>query len=167
MNPGGSIKDRTALTIIQAAINTGELGSDRTLLDATSGHTGITYALLGAALGIPIQRVGPGRASPERLQALAASGAELILSDPYDGSDGAIRLARSRWQAHPDRYFYADQYTTAVCRMVELLATLRRRGRAHGSAPLPIGHGSTFPARCCNPVNVQPHATTTGQEVGT
>lgn len=110
MNPGGSIKDRTALAIIDAAMEAGELDTGRTLLDATSGNTGIAYALLGAALGIPVQLVVPGSASRERLQTLAAYGAEIVQSDPYDGSDGAIRLVRDRWQSDPDLYFYADQY---------------------------------------------------------
>jgi cysteine synthase B len=111
MNPGGSIKDRTALAIIQTAGASGELGSSQVLLDATSGNTGIAYAFLGAALGIPVQLVVPASASRERLQTLVAYGAKLTLSDPYDGSDGAIRLVRERWRNNPDRYFYADQYS--------------------------------------------------------
>lgn len=110
VNPGGSIKDRAALAIIESALAAGELGQGQVLLDATSGNTGIAYALLGAALDIPVQLVVPGSASRERLQTLAAYGAEVILSDPYDGSDGAIRQVRERWGSAPDRYFYADQY---------------------------------------------------------
>lgn len=107
-NPGGSIKDRTALSIMRHAIDTGRLGQRQILLDSTSGNTGIAYAMLGAALGVPVRLVVPGSASAERKRTLAAYGAELIYSDPYDGSDGAIRLVRT--MADDDRYFFADQY---------------------------------------------------------
>lgn len=110
VNPGGSIKDRTALAIIRAALPDGRLGADRVLLDATSGNTGITYAMLGAALGIPIELVVPGSASEERKRIIAVFGARIVFSDPYDGSDGAIRLVREMEATAPDRYFYADQY---------------------------------------------------------
>src|SRR5215213_613159 len=110
VNPGGSIKDRTALSIIQAALATGELSPGRTLIDATSGNTGIAYAMLGAALGIPVTLVVPESASAERKRTLAAYGANVVYSDPYEGSDGAIRLVREMVADHPDRYFYADQY---------------------------------------------------------
>ena len=110
MNPGGSIKDRTALSIIQQAMETGRLGAEQTLIDSTSGNTGIAYAMLGAALGIPVRLVVPGSASEERKRALAAYGAELIYSDPYEGSDGAIRLVREMVAAGGDELFYADQY---------------------------------------------------------
>ncbi len=107
-NPGGSIKDRTALSIMRQAIDTGRLGRGQTLLDSTSGNTGIAYAMLGAALGVPVRLIVPGSASAERKRTLAAYGAELIFSDPYEGSDGAIRLVRT--MADDDRYFFADQY---------------------------------------------------------
>ncbi len=111
-NPGGSIKDRTALSIIRAALAAGELkpGGGRTLLDATSGNTGIAYAMLGAALDVPVELVVPGSASDERKRILAAYGASVVYSDPYDGSNGAIRLARERAAQAPDRFYYADQY---------------------------------------------------------
>ena len=109
-NPGGSIKDRTALAIMRAALAAGELGNGRVLLDATSGNTGIAYAMLGAALGVPVELVVPGGASDERKRVLVAYGAEVTYSDPYDGSDGAIRLARRLAAEAPDRYYYADQY---------------------------------------------------------
>jgi len=109
-NPGGSVKDRTALAIIRDGLNRGELSDRRGLLDATSGNTGIAYAMLGAALRLPIHLVVPGSASEERKRLLTAYGAEVTYSDPYDGSDGAIRLARHRQDEHPDRYWYADQY---------------------------------------------------------
>jgi cysteine synthase B len=110
VNPGGSIKDRTALSIIRSALATGDVGHGQTLIDATSGNTGIAYAMLGAALGIPVTLVVPGSASEERKRTLAAYGAEVVFSDPYEGSDGAIRLVREMVAASPERYFYADQY---------------------------------------------------------
>lgn len=110
VNPGGSIKDRTALSIIQSAIAAGDLAPDRTLIDATSGNTGIAYAMLGAALGIPVTLVVPASASDERKRTLAAYGANVVYSDPYEGSDGAIRLVRDMVANDADRYYYADQY---------------------------------------------------------
>src|SRR5215207_5902624 len=109
-NPGGSIKDRPALEIVRTAFQRGELGRGQTLLDATSGNTGIAYAMLGAALEIPVELVVPGSASDERKRILAAYGATVVYSDPYDGSNGAIRAARERAANFPARYFYADQY---------------------------------------------------------
>jgi S-sulfo-L-cysteine synthase (O-acetyl-L-serine-dependent) len=110
-NPGGSVKDRPALNIVRTALANGELGRGQTLLDATSGNTGIAYAMLGAAIGFPVELVVPGSASDERRRILAAYGARVIYSDPYDGSNGAIRLARERAANAPGRYFYADQYS--------------------------------------------------------
>lgn len=109
-NPGGSVKDRPALWIIRDALLRGRLGTGQTLLDATSGNTGIAYAMLGAALGIPVELILPGNASEERKQILAAYGATVVLSDPYEGSNGAILAARERAATAPDRYYYADQY---------------------------------------------------------
>src|ERR687898_310555 len=111
INPGGSIKDRTALSIIRSALAAGDLGSGRTLVDATSGNTGIAYAMLGAALEIPVTLVVPESASDERKRTLAAYGANVVYSDPYEGSDGAIRLVREMVVGDSDRFFYADQYT--------------------------------------------------------
>jgi cysteine synthase B len=110
VNPGGSIKDRTALSIIRAALAAGDLTPGRTLIDATSGNTGIAYAMLGAALDIPVTLVVPESASDERKHTLAAYGAHVVYSDPYEGSDGAIRLVRDMVADGADRYFYADQY---------------------------------------------------------
>jgi S-sulfo-L-cysteine synthase (O-acetyl-L-serine-dependent) len=110
VNPGGSIKDRTALSIIQSALAGGDLAAGRTLIDATSGNTGIAYAMLGAALEIPVTLVVPESASDERKRTLAAYGANVVYSDPYEGSDGAIRLVREMVANDADRYFYADQY---------------------------------------------------------
>lgn len=110
VNPGGSIKDRTALSIIRAALAAGHLGHGQTLIDATSGNTGIAYAMLGAALGIPVTLVVPGSASEERKRTLAAYGANVVFSDPYEGSDGAIRLVRQMVADSPAQFYYADQY---------------------------------------------------------
>jgi cysteine synthase B len=110
VNPGGSIKDRTALSIIRAALATGDLAAGRTLIDATSGNTGIAYAMLGAALEIPVTLVVPESASDERKRTLVAYGANVVYSDPYEGSDGAIRLVRELVASGSDQYFYADQY---------------------------------------------------------
>ncbi len=109
-NPGGSIKDRAALGIVRAAMAAGHLGPSQILLDATSGNTGIAYAMLGAALGFPVELVLSGSATEERKRTLAAYGAIVTLSDPYDGSNGAIRMARERAGNAAARYFYADQY---------------------------------------------------------
>ncbi len=108
-NPGGSIKDRAALGIIRAAEQRGLLRPGMTLLDATSGNTGIAYAMLGAARGYRVRLAVPENVSPERLAVLHAYGAELILTDPLDGSDGAIRVAW-RIAAEDPTVFYADQY---------------------------------------------------------
>jgi cysteine synthase B len=108
-NPGGSVKDRAALSIVQEALRTGELGS-KTLIDATSGNTGISFAMLGATFGFPVELVMPADASPERVQTLKAYGAKLVLSDPAGRTDGAREVARQMVTAEPDRYFYADQY---------------------------------------------------------
>ncbi|PWH18992.1 MAG: cysteine synthase [Anaerolineae bacterium] len=109
-NPGGSIKDRPALNILRTALSQGKLHQGKRLLDSTSGNMGIAYATFGAALGIGVTLVVPANASPERIAILKALGAELILSDPSEGSDGAIRVARQMAAQQPERYFYANQY---------------------------------------------------------
>lgn len=109
-NPGGSVKDRPALNIIRTALEIGDLGDGRRLLDSTSGNMGISYATFGAALGIPITLAVPASASPERLSILRALGAEVVLTDPTEGSDGAILMARQMAAEKPDRYWYANQY---------------------------------------------------------
>lgn len=109
-NPGGSVKDRPALAIVRSALESGQLGEGQVLIDSTSGNTGIAYAMLGAAIGFPVELVVPGSASIERKQILAAYGATVVESDPYAGSDGAIRHVRELVAADPDRYFFADQY---------------------------------------------------------
>ena len=109
-NPGGSVKDRPALNIIRTAIVNGDLHSGKRLLDSTSGNMGISYATFGAALGIPVTLTMPENASLERVSILRALGAELILTDPLEGSDGAILAARKMAAENPDLYFYANQY---------------------------------------------------------
>ncbi|MGB9205322.1 MAG: cysteine synthase family protein [Terriglobales bacterium] len=110
-NPGGSIKDRTAASIVAAARRAGKLGSGKILLDSTSGNTGIAYAMLGAALGFPVTLCVPENVSPERKRILQAYGANIIYTDPAEGSDGALKIARQYAERHPDLYFYADQYS--------------------------------------------------------
>ncbi len=109
-NPGGSIKDRPALNILRAGLAEGKLDGGRRLLDSTSGNMGISYATFGAAMGIPVTLCVPSNASPERFAMLRALGAELILTDPSAGSDGAIREAHKLAAQYPDRYWYANQY---------------------------------------------------------
>ena len=111
-NPGGSVKDRAATAIVKAAQAGGRLlpGSGEHLLDATSGNTGIAYAMLGAALGFPVTLCMPTNVSPERKRIVLAYGANVVWTDPGDGSDGAIRAARELAANEPERYFYADQY---------------------------------------------------------
>jgi cysteine synthase B len=122
-NPGGSIKDRPAMNILRTAIANGQLGPGTRLLDSTSGNMGIAYATFGAALGIPVTLVVPSNASPERLAILRALGAELILSDPLEGTDGAIRVARQMVADEPERYFYANQYDNPANWQAHYLST--------------------------------------------
>jgi cysteine synthase B len=109
-NPSGSVKDRAAREIILAAERSGDLTPDKILLDATSGNMGIAYATLCAARGYKVALTLPANASRERIVTLKALGADLILTDPLDGTDGAQHKARSIYAADPDRYYYADQY---------------------------------------------------------
>jgi S-sulfo-L-cysteine synthase (O-acetyl-L-serine-dependent) len=109
-NPGGSVKDRAASAIVADARERGLLTPGKHLLDATSGNTGIAYAMLGAAMDFPVTLCVPGNVSPERKRILAAYGANVIWTDPADGSDGAIRKARELAAAKPAKYYYADQY---------------------------------------------------------
>src|SRR6202451_2070618 len=109
-NPGGSVKDRAALNMILDGERSGKLTHDKILLDATSGNTGIAYAMIGALKGYKIKLCLPANASHERKQSLKAYGAEMVFSDPAESSDGAIRLCREIYEADPERYFYPDQY---------------------------------------------------------
>jgi len=109
-NPGGSVKDRPALRMIQEGLRTGALRPGKIILDSTSGNTGIALAMLGAAFGYPVELVIPGNASVERKRIIEAYGARVIESDPLEGSDGAIRLCREILHRDPERYFKPDQY---------------------------------------------------------
>jgi S-sulfo-L-cysteine synthase (O-acetyl-L-serine-dependent) len=109
-NPGGSVKDRAGLNMILDGERSGRLHPDRIILDATSGNTGIAYAMIGAARGYRVKLCLPLNASIERKRILKAYGAEMVFSDPAESSDGAIRLCRQIYEADPDLYFYPDQY---------------------------------------------------------
>jgi S-sulfo-L-cysteine synthase (O-acetyl-L-serine-dependent) len=111
LNPGGSVKDRAAANIVAQARAAGQLTSGKILLDSTSGNTGIAYAMIGAAEGFPVTLVMPENVSVERKRILHAFGANIIYTDPAEGSDGAIRAARELAAKHPELYFYADQYS--------------------------------------------------------
>lgn len=110
-NPGGSVKDRAASNIVLEAQKSEQLRPGKSLLDSTSGNTGIAYAMLGAAEGFPVTLCMPENVSRERKQILHGYGANILYTDPADGSDGSIRLARELAAKHPDQYFYADQYS--------------------------------------------------------
>jgi cysteine synthase B len=109
-NPGGSVKDRPALRMIREGLRAGALHAGKTIIDSTSGNTGIALAMIGAALGYPVELVMPSNVSVERKKVVAAYGAKIIYSDPLEGSDGAIRLCRQVVAADPARYFKPDQY---------------------------------------------------------
>src|SRR6266699_3079458 len=113
-NPGGSVKDRPAMNMILDGERTGKLDRQRTLLDSTSGNTGIAYAMIGAARGYRVKLCLPSNASLERKRILKAYGAEIVFTDPGEGSDGAIRKCREIYAADPERYFYPDQYNNAA-----------------------------------------------------
>jgi cysteine synthase B len=110
LNPGGSVKDRPALAMILDGERSGRLAAGRTILDATSGNTGIAYAMIGAARGYSVRLCLPANANEERRRILRIYGADLVLTDPAEGTDGAIRAAREIYAAEPERYFYPDQY---------------------------------------------------------
>jgi cysteine synthase B len=110
-NPGGSVKDRAALWMIEDGERSGALTHDRTIIDSTSGNTGIAYAMVGAAKGYRVKLVMPSNVSAERKALVVAYGAEIVYSDAGEGSDGAIRLVRELVAAEPDVYFYPDQYS--------------------------------------------------------
>ena len=114
MNPGGSVKDRPALNMILEGEASGKLDHSRTILDATSGNTGIAYAMIAAARGYQVKLCLPANASPERKRILKAYGAEIVFTDPAEGSDGAIRKVREIYHAAPEKYFYPDQYNNSA-----------------------------------------------------
>src|SRR5712691_10018537 len=113
-NPGGSVKDRPARAMLLDGIARGLLKPGKTILEATSGNTGIADAMLGRALGYSTMLCVPAKASVERKTILEAFGAELVLTDPLEGTDGAIRKARAMAAAEPEKYFYPDQYSNAA-----------------------------------------------------
>jgi S-sulfo-L-cysteine synthase (O-acetyl-L-serine-dependent) len=110
MNPGGSVKDRAALSMILDGERRGLLTKEKTIVDATSGNTGIAYAMIGAERGYKVKLALPKNASPERKQSLIAYGAEMALTDPHEGTDGAQRYVKKLVLEEPDKYFYPDQY---------------------------------------------------------
>jgi cysteine synthase B len=110
LNPGGSVKDRAGLKIIEDGERSGQLIRDKIILDSTSGNTGIAYAMIGAVKGYRIELVVPANLNEERKKTLLAYGANLIFTDPLQGSDGALLEAKRIYEANPDRYFKADQY---------------------------------------------------------
>src|SRR5213594_2075256 len=110
-NPGGSVKDRPALSMIQAGLASGALRPGKTIIDATSGNTGIAYAMIGAAMGYPVTLCLPDSASHERKRILAAFGAELVITPGDEGTDGAIRKVHEIVAGNPEKYFYPDQYS--------------------------------------------------------
>jgi S-sulfo-L-cysteine synthase (O-acetyl-L-serine-dependent) len=133
-NPGGSVKDRAAASMIRDGIRKGSLVPGKTLLDASSGNTGIALAMLGAALGYPVKLCVPSNVSTERKRLLDVYGADVVWTSPLEGSDGAIREARRLFALEPDRYFYADQYSNPAnwgahfeTTAVEILAQTNRR----------------------------------------
>jgi cysteine synthase B len=109
-NPGGSVKDRAALRMVQEALSSGALRPGKTILDATSGNTGIAYAMIGAAMGYRVTLCVPENVTPERKRILRAYGAGLVFTNPLEGSDGAIRMAQKMAAEDSETYFYADQY---------------------------------------------------------
>jgi len=110
-NPGGSVKDRPALSMVRNALATGALSDDKILIDATSGNTGVAYSLLGAALGFRVELVMPANVTRARKDITQAFGTKLTYSSPMEGSDGAIVLVRKLVKENPDKYFYCDQYS--------------------------------------------------------
>jgi cysteine synthase B len=144
LNPGGSVKDRPALFILRDGIARRELPGKR-LLDASSGNTAIAYAMLGAAAGVGVTVCVPANASAERKALLEAYGAEVRFTDPLDGSDGAIRAARELVAAHPEEYWYADQYNHPANARAHYLTTADEiwRQSAGGITHLVAGLGTT------------------------
>jgi S-sulfo-L-cysteine synthase (O-acetyl-L-serine-dependent) len=122
-NPSGSIKDRSAVNILRTALAEGKLTPGKRLLDSTSGNMGIAYATFGAAMGVQVTLAVPANASPERITILRALGAELVLTDPLEGSDGAIRKVHQMAAEQPDRYYYANQYDNPANWQAHYLST--------------------------------------------
>jgi S-sulfo-L-cysteine synthase (O-acetyl-L-serine-dependent) len=136
-NPGGSVKDRAALAMIEDGECTGALTPQKAIIDSTSGNTGIAYALIGAAKGYRVKLVMPANVSEERKQLVTAYGAEAAYSDPMEGSDGAIRLCRELLTEEPDGYFYPDQYSNPANPLAHYSGTAVE---ILGQTPSPITH---------------------------
>ena len=136
-NPGGSVKDRAALAMIEDGECTGTLTPQQTIIDSTSGNTGIAYALIGAAKGYRVKLVMPGNVSEERKQLVTAYGAEVAYSDPMEGSDGAIQLCRELLTEEPERCFYPDQYSNPANPLAHYSGTAVE---ILGQTPSPITH---------------------------
>lgn len=124
-NPGGSVKDRAAYQMIRDAIRTGALRPGKTIIDSTSGNTGVAYSLIGGALEYPVTLVMPANVSWARQKITQAFGTKLVFSDPMEGSDGAIRLCRQMVAENPDDYFYPDQYSNTSNPLAHYLGTGR------------------------------------------
>ena len=131
-NPGGSVKDRPGLSMIQAGLASGALRAGKTIIDATSGNTGIAYAMIGAALGYPVTLCLPDSASPERKRILAAFGAELVITPGDEGTDGAIRRVKEMVTLAPEKYFYPDQYGNPANWQAHYLGTANEIWRQTG-----------------------------------
>ena len=140
------MKDRAAANIVSEARRSGLLHSDKILLDATSGNTGIAYAMLGAAEGFPVTLCMPENVSRERKQILHGYGANIIYTDPADGSDGAIRMARELASKHPDQYFYADQYSNDANWKAHYTRRPQTRSGSRPKAASPISFPCSAPA---------------------
>jgi cysteine synthase B len=151
-NPGGSIKDRPVARMLTRALRDGRCGGSRRVLDSSSGNAGIAYAMLGAALGIPVTLVVPGNASRERLDRIRAHGAELLLTDPVEGYDHALREAWRLAAEHPERYWHCDQYSNEENWRAhyettgpEILAEMRARvGEPPDALVAGVGTGGTL-----------------------
>ncbi len=151
-NPGGSIKDRPVARMLQRALAEGHLQGGRRLLDSSSGNAGIAYAQFGAALGVGVTLVVPANASRERLERIAAHGAELILTDAVEGYDFAIREAKRLAETHPEKYWYCNQYANEnnwrahhATTGKEILAQVRRQtGHLPGAFVAGVGTGGTI-----------------------
>jgi cysteine synthase B len=151
-NPGGSIKDRPVAHMVLAALREGRLAGGRRLLDSSSGNAGVAYAMIGARLGVPVTLVVPGNASRERLERMRAHGAELVLTDPVEGYDFALREARRLAREQPERYWHCDQYSNPgnvrahfETTGAELLAqVVERAGRPPDVLVAGVGTGGTL-----------------------
>src|SRR6266404_2449753 len=170
-NPGGSVKDRPALSMIQAGLASGVLRTGKTIIDATSGNTGIAYAMIGAAMGYPVKLCLPESASHERKRILVAFGAELVFTAGDEGTDGAIRKVHEIVKADPEKYFYPDQYSNPANWQAHYRTTANEIWQQTGGRithfVAGLGTSGTFvgttrrlkkfnPALCC--VSLQPEA---------